>query len=829
MKKNIIYILCAAMAIAAAASCSKSPEWNEPVFPEGQQGIFLKFNSGSMVTKADEGQTVPGKDYENYVKRIDFFIFPMDSLGTDNKLYVSYDAEYILSGSWEEGTTPTGWTYTSSEEDGDEWQYKKVMTADEINEIFPNGADSAKVFAVANYCDADGNIVAVPTTDKTWKGIRKLEVGSTFYKDGGTNGLDPTDPKYEYYGLRWPRAKDTDDETLFFVMTGEEGIKLDKVNGTVGKVGLARLASKVTVEFTYEEVTDDKGIKWIPQYPTAEHPEIGGEARMYLSNAIDHVTLGGPLTRELVADSWGTSPKAEGGDGTRDVFEYAYDYLVNFLDKAPHYYTYPIQLKDGDDNQPYLKLVLPWYGYKNMGTADAPQWVFYKQKEVYYKIVLPAETITESNKIYQYKVTVNIVGNDQEVEITGEEYIVMDWLYDNPINSNVALGRYISLDIPKDEYDMYSSKTEILFVSSGEVEISELHIYKMIYTSTSGTGTERYYINGGPTSYVNPYNANTTDAGDPAVTLPNWAKVVGNKLVINHTLNTDLSSNLVDITPYTFVVKLHLVAPPGEDTTPFDRTVTITQYPPIYLSTLLTSNQSTVFLNGRQYSNTANTVNNNANESLGTIGENGGSTARTKTIVSVSTLAELDVTEYSRRGIDTPVIGDPRVKLSDAYPVNPGVASQTWETNDLGASGNNYIADYMYAGIDKSNVIAPKFMLSSGYGSCAGTKVDWIHNVERCASYQEDGYPAGRWRLPTEAEIIFVYHLAHDLGLVSNPFYDSSNYWANSGRRIYGGNFQPAGTGNYSSRCVYDLWYWGDDPVATGTAATQWSGFQTSK
>ena len=823
MKKNIIYILCAAMAIAAAASCSKSPEWNEPVFPEGQQGIFLKFNSGSMVTKADEGQTVPGKDYENYVKRIDFFIFPMDSLGTDNKLYVSYDAEYILSGSWEEGTTPTGWTYTSSEEDGDEWQYKKVMTADEINKIFPNGADSAKVFAVANYCDADGNIIAVPTTDKTWKGIRKLEVGSTFYKDGGDD-----EEKGEHYGFRWPRAKDTDDETLFFVMTGEEGIELDKTNGTKGEVGLARLASKVTVEFTYEEVNDEKGIKWIPQYPTAENPEIGKEARMYLSNAIDHVTLGGPLTRDLVADSWATAPKEEGGDGTRDVFEYAYDYLVNFLDKIPHYYTYPIQLKEGDDNQPYLKLVLPWYGYKNMGTADAPQWVFYKQKEVYYKIVLPAETITESNKIYQYKVTVNIVGNDQEVEITGEQYEVKDWLFNNPINSNVALGRYISLDIPKDEYDMYSSKAQILFVSSGEVEVSALQIYKMDYTSTTGAENKVYYINGTSTSYVTPYNANTVDAATPGVTLPNWVTIQGNQLVINHTLNTNLSSNNVDISPYTFVVTLHLKD--GDPEGKFNRTVTVTQYPPIYVKTKYTDDYHTVFLNGRAFDmSDYHTVNNSNGESLGQIGGAPSTVSLTKTIVSVTTLASLNTSSYTSLGVGVPVIGDPRVSLADGYPhlvhTNPNI-NQSWAEDDL----EDMPSDYKYAALDNQNVIAPRFMLSSGYGGCQGNKVDWVHNMQRCATYQEDGYPAGRWRLPTEAEILFVSNLAreHNPALIANPFYSSSHYWSNSGRQYYQNAFSFSND-SYSSRCVYDLWFWGDDPVLTGDAATQWSGFQTSK
>ena len=188
----------------------------------------------------------------------------------------------------------------------------------------------------------------------------------------------------------------------------------------------------------------------------------------------------------------------------------------------------------------------------------------------------------------------------------------------------------------------------------------------------------------------------------------------------------------------------------------------------------------------------------------------------------------LYVSRYETLGIGTPVIGDPRIKLSEAYPVNPGDESQSWKTDDIGTSANNYISDYQYADINKSNVIAPKFMLSSGLGSCNGTKVDWIHNVERCATYQEDGYPAGRWRLPTEAEIVYVYNLAHDLGLLSNPFYSTSNYWANSGRRYYNGAFV-AGNGNFSSRCVYDLWYWGDEPALTGNAAEQWSGFMTSK
>ena len=807
MKKIFFYIIGAA-ALLAAASCSKNAEFVDTPEP-GEQALTLNFTTGNLQTR-----TVAGVGNENLIKQIDYFFFPYGEDGTvDPSTPYAYKGQLI----------PT--------DDGLAGSYTENIEPGVLNKIFPNGNTKAVVMAIANYIGKFGPTAETPETTipedaDTWEELHALEVGPTFFKDGGAG-----------FQLRWPRRMNPDEENIFFVMAADS---VEVELATAGQyaidaeVPLKRLASKVTVDFTYEDCLEVKKnkdgdttaiINWVPQYADEE-------TRVYLSNAIEHTTIGGPLTRELVADSWDTATQPL-GDGTRDIFEYAYDFMNDIAEvggkKTAHYYTYPISMKKGDDNQPYLKLVLPWYGYKYIGTESNPtytpgstDWTMYKQKEVYYKIVLPRETICDPNMIYQFSVNVNIVGSDREVQVTGEEYTVKDWSSDQAIDNNVGLGRYISLELPKDTYDMYGDRVQILYVSSGEVEISRLQIYDQVLTGNSPR--DRFYIDGGPTSYVDPYNANTTD--DAGVTLPNWVTIQGSQLVIDHTLHTALDRN-VNIAPFKFVVTLHLKGVTG---TQFDRTVTITQYPPIYAETKLTSNQNTVFLNGRQYSGSANTVNNNASESLGTIGENTSSTARTRTIVSVTTLAEMDINDYTSRGIAAPVIGDPRTRLGDKYPVNPGIAAQTWETNDLGANGNNHIADYLYADVDKSNVIAPKFMLASGYGSCQGTKVDWVHNAERCASYQEDGYPAGRWRLPTEAEIVFVYHLAKDLGLISNPFYDQSNYWANSGRNIHNGNFLAASEGgNYSSRCVYDLWYWGDEPALTGNAATQWSTFMTSK
>ena len=817
--KKIIYIAFAVAALAAV-SCVKTDFGSD----FSGEGITLSFTCGEMSTKADDDpSTVAGINYENRVDRIDYFVFPVVTTTDDGG---------VETVSVEDGAKPVYWNYITTTNKL-ALSYQKTIKKAEFSEMFPDGALQAMIFAVANY-----NGSTELSKNLTWKEMHELEVGQTFTKDGGKG-----------FGLRWPRPKNPslNADDLFFVMTGEKVVDLKTAGSTaIAKtIPLRRLASKVTVTFTFENVTDNLGVTWKPQ-PSGE------EARVYLSNAICNTTLGGPLTRALKPDGGTeTQPWAD-----RDIFEYAYDFLKDFENGAlPYYYTYPISMDEGDDNQPYIKLVLPWYGYKTIDDNE----VLYKQKEVYYKIALPRETISDPNCIYNYSVNVNIVGSDKEVLLEGE-YIVRDWLTRTPILSNVATGRYISLDIPKDEYDMYTNNLSIKFVSSGEVEITKLGISTQ--NLKGRTPVPDWFINddfstapsygpdGKPThNYVK--SQGTTDAAQPGVTLPNWATIDGTYLVINHTLNTNINSAAVDIAPFTFHIRLHLK---GETATTFDRTITITQYPPIYATTRASQNgNETVFLNGTKHnwSTTPNVYNRSGSDrhSMGSIGqrENDMSTSRVKTIVSVSTLAALDITKYTAQGVGVPMIGDPTTTLAEGYPRKN---QQEWRAGDLRdiTKNNTPISeDYRYADLSKSNIIAPKFMVASGFGGCPDNKQTWIYNVERCAAYQEDGYPAGRWRLPTEAEILFVYTLGNDLGLIDNPFYTGtgtsggSHYYANSGRTYWKGNFEAfSNSGTYSTRCVYDLWYWGDEPYDnngnkipaddnTTSVATQWLGFMTSK
>lgn len=818
MKKIVYYILGVA-ALLAAASCQKNPFEKEGVSSEG---FTLTFSCGDMATRADELQV----SNEKLIKRIDYFIFPCDEDGVvANDAVAAYRGEIV----------PTDGGLAGSYSTGD-------LTTGALNKIFPNGATKAVVFAVANFVDFYGSAVEEPNTTipdgLTWADLQALEVGQSFFKDGG-----------EGFELRWPRVMQANDKDLFFVMVGQEVVEL-KNSGKYAidaQIELKRLASKVTAKFTYaEEVIEldkdgDPKVRWVPQ-------QMDKETKVYLSNGIEHSSLGGPLTRKLDnSDSWKTctKPNVHNGtvaDGSRDVFEYAYDYMTDLVaeygDDLAHYYTYPISMEEGDDNQPYLKLVLPWIGYNYLytdegGTAHFSQEAT-KMKEVYYKIVLPRETIKDPNMIYEFEVYVDIVGSDKEVNITGEKYVVKDWSKDKAISSNVGMGKYISLDIPKDYYDMYSDSTKILYVSSGEVVISKLQIYKMDLSGS--TPVEYYYANDldgtYPVDYTRP---NETDRLGRRAS--NWVYTEDSRLVVNHAMRTDITVNTVDISPYTFVITLHLK---DEGTNPrFDRTVTVTQYPPIYVLTDDTTEgrRNTVFLNSTPHLGNNNVrVNNENGESIGVIGQNSMNTSRIKPIITVTTLSGLDLTKYDAQGIDTPVIGDPRITLAEKLPVSTYNQGQSWGNDDF----PSIPTDYQYTDVAKSNVIAPRFLLSSGYGSCAVNKVDWIHNVQRCAAYQEDGYPAGRWRLPTEAEVLFVYTLGYNLRLIDNPFHPDSRYWANSGRFYYHSDFSSGGTTNPGSRCVYDLWYWGDqkydnnknplpDNSATNQIATQWLGFMTTK
>jgi hypothetical protein len=782
MKKSLHILTLAVVSLAAIVSCSKNFEWNDNL-PDGQESITLRFASSAM-TKAD----VDGVERENYVGSLQFFVFAANADGT-----VDDTAEYVLSDTY--AADGTGWSHSaSSDAAAEKWVYS--LTKAQIAQLFPVGTTKVKVFAVANY--------TVPEGKKTWKDLNEIEVGATFTKDGGPG-----------YGLRWPRAMQPDDENLYFVMTGTADVEL---GDTEAKVMLARLASKVTVSFEYEEVTDSKGVVWKPQ-PSAE------ETRVFLSNAICTATLGGPLTRALNPDG-GT----EGApDPDRDVFEYAYDYMKDVPvvegKQTAHYYTYPVQMEVGDDNQPYLKLVMMWYGYKTINGVET----YYKAKEVYYKIALPSESICEPNHIYEYNVKVNIIGSDKEV-LLSPDYIVKDWTTRDPISANVATGRYISLEIPKDEYDMYVDNININFVSSGTVIAKVDEIYQWNYSSN--TATRDYFMQNDevPASATQGGNNSLLNRkGITADDVKGWVTIPEGKsyLKINHAMDNRMTvnnakNNAFDMAPYVYVVTLHLVD--AEDDF-FDRHVTITQYPALFVTSRVSNGYTFVNSYGNAsgsvvcYDDRGTSSNNyrlgNIANRAGTLtgegeNENPNNYIITTTMLSDDLLVQIGTGAGSTK--EATILGDPRkstvdnlsnLGLSNYYPTNPDGTRAT---------------------------IAPKLLIASSYGVIGGNYFFNQATAEkRCAAYQENGYPAGRWRVPTLAEITFMMTLSNAKfipSLFNLGRNDGEGYWCANGKVSGDSNALPYLSNNTditAVRCVYDAWYWGEEPYQEG--ATEWLGY----
>lgn len=155
----------------------------------------------------------------------------------------------------------------------------------------------------------------------------------------------------------------------------------------------------------------------------------------------------------------------------------------------------------------------------------------------------------------------------------------------------------------------------------------------------------------------------------------------------------------------------------------------------------------------------------------------------------------------------------------------------------------------------KANFIAPSFRIASSFGKVSlmynasefdergnssegqWTRLNGVSRAEarrRCASYQEAGRPAGRWRVPTIAEIRYLVQLSTD-GKIPHLFGHQSlpdmyvPYWSSTG--LIGVRFSDSDISTTiqekdletspAVRCIYDEWYWtqidgGDLPTPDG-------------
>ena len=325
-----------------------------------------------------------------------------------------------------------------------------------------------------------------------------------------------------------------------------------------------------------------------------------------------------------------------------------------------------------------------------------------------------------------------------------------------------------------------------------------------------------------------------------------------------HELMTDVSSatstNKPDVAEYTFTVRV-------QNSAGVSKNITIIQRPPLLIENDKNSdvdNQGAVYVNyytsgnNNSYNGYVYSTSNNSRRWIG--GVNGIASSGSNRNPNMYVVS----TSVAPSGM---MIADPRQSTISYC----GETSYDWSSPQGYAIGTNnqrvlqyyYPADETDAGLNK---VAPKFRIASSYGRIVANNSNYLTYSDaqkRCASYQEDGFPAGRWRIPTKAEMEFLITLsnievipslftptAYTYSNYYSPNYYQGGYWTADGGVIYPwtngtigylnatefathSGYSTSNTGYAMAtngvRCVYDEWYWGTEDRLASNQRTRFT------
>ena len=485
-------------------------------------------------------------------------------------------------------------------------------------------------------------------------------------------------------------------------------------------------------------------------------------------------------------------------------------------------YTYARAWEKGDQNAAYWTFEMVW-GYDSNGDGVANEWDTY-----YYQILINgAARSFNPNHWYDMTVNVGVLGSTVEAlpkTLQELSYYVVNWTTETQNNGsgdrleNVEIQKYNYLEVPQTYIEMNNVKeVNIRYNASHKIGVEfDTKAGKLVPALPTATDKSAFYINNG---------SGTPQPVDLTVNL--GEKFTDNNkglLKFTYTLSDEVYSPA-----YVFITIWLDVDGDGihDSDEVLKQDVTIVMYPSIYIigdESLLYS----VFVNGNY--NTRR-VNSNADlNNMGYLYINGQKVGKatgydTSRYMHVITISAFNADEeknykfaYNNNGVldNEYIIGDPRIRESNTYGVS-------WANDNSGATLENYYPTSTEA--NTYQVIAPKFRISSklaGYSHSTPQGAAY-----RCASYQEAGYPAGRWRMPTTAEVLFVIRLQED-GKIENLFHGSRTYLSATDRvQNNDNNFtltkghqvqQGQPNDDFSVRCVYDEWYWGSEPEARKNA-----------
>ena len=756
--KKILYSL-SLLCLIVAASCTQELQIDDPAHEQG--GITLTLRSVEPQTKA----TMPGESAynENLIKSVHYFFYPKD--GTDTNTEKEPAKRGVVTGLNKQNQH----TITVN------------ATEDEIkNVLFKYPYNDCDVYAIVNL-PTSINIDNLP--DRKLSTLKKIVLQANFE-------TNLTQPSFVMEGLSVATVIDR-----------------NNIKAAEGTIPVDRVASKISVsvsvidEINKEvEIEQSSGMLWTPE------PE---QMKIELVNGVNRTVLSGnPNEISLTADDLFTD------NNEARTFTSTTVNGEELWNCAP-FYTYPNKWELGSDEEPYLFITLPWTTVIWTG-VDGQQPPIYKTYPCYYKIMLASDDF-KRNTWYDLNINIGVLGsfeNTPEVILPIEDvqYFVADWSEGLKVDAEILGARYLIVE--NEHYEVFNQTTlSIPFTTSHDCEIVSVSCkYPNLKTG----------------------NNDTEDASNYSIAIEN-----GNIINLTHGLNNNMLSDDFDFTPFTFVFTIR-----HKDNHTYTKEITVVQYPAIYgvaqqntdygnggsnqggasgQGGAANSDNGFVWVNGYQGSN-----NGNNKDFFGTA--NGRSNTSADPNMFVFTVTTTEGTNY--------IIGDPReqeytYEAGDArwssspaiydggsnrelkYYYGTAVASPKY-TNANGQTGTIYANDAAAQAAEPNiNMIAPKFRLASGYAvlGTGATEVQTLENLKkRCASYQEDGYPAGRWRLPTLAEFQFIMTQI-ELENLPTVYLDNTAYWCAYGvgtpnNGVINMRYIGYDSSGHSVRCVYDEWYW---------------------
>ena len=448
------------------------------------------------------------------------------------------------------------------------------------------------------------------------------------------------------------------------------------------------------------------------------------------------------------------------------------------------FYSYPSKWDIGSEEEPYLRITLPWQTTINTGVDGNDPPIIQTEKCIY-KVILDGERLNR-NTWNDLTIDIGILGNFENQEevllpIENTNYFVADWSDGKAVNSEILGGRYLVVD--EEEYVVYNQdEVRIPFTTSHTCEIVDMSNSRRVNQAT----------------VIYPDYSTTTPNVNREI---NWQSswylaIENNEIVLKHALRNDISQDDFDYAPYTFKFTIRHTGVDAEGNPygdVFYKDITIVQYPAMVIEAQPNRELQGTGNYGGTYVNSSQ--NNAPYGGLYTLSGNPATKNPNMYVIKASVLpSDSDL-----------IIGDPRSLVPTDFNNN------SWATAPCMEGGADRKLQNYYRTLTTSDVkymIAPKFRTASSHGVC-NSELSYTNAEYRCASYQEDGYPAGRWRIPTLGEVQFMVTLSNED--VIPELYSSIAYWYAGGivNNNNGNlNITEGTTGNARVRCVYDEWYW---------------------